>query len=69
MNLANSTMKKKNCVPIVDFCESSWTFCKAPSSVCFTCCKVDNACLKSGLCSTGTVLEPVLFEVNHQLLL
>ena len=25
MNLANSTMKK-NSVPIVDFCESSWTF-------------------------------------------
>ena len=31
MNLANSTMKKKkkkNSVPIVDFCESSWTFVK-----------------------------------------
>ena len=27
MNLANSTMrKKKNSVPIADFCESSWTF-------------------------------------------
>ena len=30
MNLANSTMKKKNknSVPIVDFCESSWKFVK-----------------------------------------
>ena len=27
MNLANSTMKKKNnSVPIVDFCESKWVF-------------------------------------------
>ena len=25
--------------------------CKTPSSFCFNCCKVDNACLKSGLCS------------------
>ena len=65
MNLANSTMKKKNSVPIVDFCESSWTFV-TPFS--FNCCKVDNACLKSDLCSTSTVLEPVLLEVSHQLL-
>ena len=29
MNLANSTIKKKkNSVPIVDFCESSWMFVK-----------------------------------------
>ena len=41
--------------------------CKNPSSFCFNCCKVDNACLKSGLCSTGKVFEPVLFEVCHQL--
>ena len=68
MNLANSTMKKKkNSVPIVDFCESFVDVCKASSSsFCFNCCKVDNACLKSCLCSTGTVLEAVLFEVSHQ---
>ena len=60
--LQNSTMKKKkNCVPIVGFVELLL--------FCFNCCKVDNACLKSGLCSTGTVLEPVLFEVSHHLLL
>ena len=41
MNLANSTMKK-NFVLIVDFCESPGV-CKAPSSFCFNCCKVDNA--------------------------
>ena len=68
MNLANSTMKKtKNSVPIVDFCESSWTFVKILLLFCFNCCKVDNACVKLGLCSTGKVFEPVLFEVCHQL--
>ena len=66
MNLANSTMKKKkNSVPIVDFCESPWTFVK----ILLLCCKVDSACMKSGLRCTGTVSEPVLFEVSHQLLL
>ena len=43
MNVANSTMKKKNSVPIVDFCESSWT-CQTPPFY-FNCCEVDNACL------------------------
>ena len=29
MNLANSTMKKKkNSVPIVDFCDSPWAFAR-----------------------------------------
>ena len=28
MNLAHSTMEKKNSLPMVDFCESSWTFVK-----------------------------------------
>ena len=36
--------------------------CKAPSSFCFNCCKVDNACLKSDLRCTGIVSERVLFE-------
>ena len=61
--------KKMNSVPIVDFCESSLTFYKASSSFCFKCCKVDNACLKTDLRCTGTVLEPVLFERSHQSLL
>ena len=34
-NLSNSTMKK-NSVPVVDFCESSWTFVKL--LFCFNCC-------------------------------
>ena len=53
MNLANSTMKK-NFVPIVDFCQSSWAFVR---SFCFwfNRCKI--------------VLEPCLFEWSHHLLL
>ena len=39
--------------------------CKDPSSFCFNCCKVDNACLKSGLCFTGTVLEPFFNEATN----
>ena len=62
MNLANSTMKKKNFVPIVGFCESTWALVRLLLLFCIKCCKVDNACLKSGLCVTRTVLEPCLFE-------
>ena len=32
--------------------------CKAPSSFCVNCCKVDNAFLKADLCFLRTVLEP-----------
>ena len=32
------------------------------SASCCNRCKVDNACLKSGLCVNGIVLEPCLFE-------
>ena len=61
MNLANSTMKK-SFVSIADFCQNSWTFCEAPSSFCFNCCKVDNAFMKLDLCVVRTALEPCLFE-------
>ena len=59
MNLANSTMKKRNFVSIVGFVELLLLFS-------FNCRKVDNACLKSDLCRIGIVSEPILFEVSHQ---
>ena len=56
MNLPNST-KKKNSVPVVDFRESKWALVRLLLRFDFNCCKVHNACLKSGLCVTGTVLN------------
>ena len=43
-----------------ELCPYFW-FLRAPASFCFNCCNVDNACWKSGLCSTGKILQPVLF--------
>ena len=38
--------------------------CKAPSSFCFNCCKVDNAFLKSDLCVARTVFGILLVRMK-----